>query len=260
MDNYDKQDGVKVIYVAGGCFWGLQKLMQSLPGVITAVCGYANGHSVAAPTYQQVCAGNTGYRETVRVDYDPEKISLDAILFAFFYVIDPAMQNRQGNDMGSQYQTGVYFTDSETEATVARIAAIQRERNRIFNVEIKPLISFYPAEEYHQNYLTKNPQGYCHIPAGEIALLRESKIDPGRYRRPETWQIKKMLSGEQYRVTQEAATEPPYENAYWNLLQPGIYVDVVTGEPLFSGEDKYASSCGWPAFSQPIDGAAMVYV
>ena len=142
-----------VIYLAGGCFWGLEQLMQSIPGVIDAQSGYANGTGAEDADYETVCTGETGFRETVRVEYDPEQVSLDALLLAYFYVIDPTVENRQGNDWGSQYQTGVYYTNDAAKETVERIAGIERGRSREFHVEIGPLINFFPAEEYHQNYL-----------------------------------------------------------------------------------------------------------
>ena len=140
-----------VIYLAGGCFWGMEQLMQSIPGVIDAQSGYANGTCEADATYQTVCKGDTGFRETVRVEYDPEQVSLDALLLAYFYVIDPTVQNRQGNDRGSQYQTGVYYTNDKARETVERIADIERGRSEKFFVEFGPLRNYYHAEEYHQN-------------------------------------------------------------------------------------------------------------
>ena len=128
-----------VIYLAGGCFWGMEQLMQSIPGVIDAESGYANGTCEADADYKTVCKGETGFRETVRVEYDPEQVSLDALLMAYFYVIDPTVQNRQGNDRGSQYQTGVYFTNESARETVKRIAEIERGRSEKFFVEIGPL-------------------------------------------------------------------------------------------------------------------------
>ena len=160
-----------VIYLAGGYFWGMEQLMQSIPGVIDAESGYANGTCEADADYKTVCKGETGFRETVRVEYDPEQVSLDALLLAYFYVIDPTVQNQQGNDRGSQYQTGVYYTNESARETVKRIAEIERGRSEKFFVEIGPLKNFYPAEEYHQNYLEKNPNGYCHIPRAEMELF-----------------------------------------------------------------------------------------
>ena len=247
-----------VIYLAGGCFWGMEKLMQSIPGVTEVTSGYANGTCAADAVYPTVCTGKTGFRETVRVVYDPDRVSLDALLLAYFYVIDPSVQNRQGNDVGSQYQTGVYYTNDRAQATVERIAAIEAGRTESFAVEIGPLKNFYPAEEYHQDYLDKNPGGYCHIPTQEIELFSHLVIDPGDYQKPAQDVIRGKLTDEQYRVTQENATERAFDNAYWDFHGKGIYVDVVTGEPLFSSLDKFDSACGWPAFSAPIEAPAVV--
>lgn len=186
------------------------------------------------------------------MEYDPEQVSLDALLLAYFYVIDPTVQNRQGNDWGSQYQTGVYYTNERAKETVERIAAIERGRSQTFFVEIGPLINFYPAEEYHQNYLEKNPGGYCHIPREEIELFSRLRIDPGDYQKPAAETIRDKLTAEQYRITQESGTERPFDNEFWNQFEKGIYVDVVTGEPLFSSTDKFESGCGWPAFPSPL--------
>lgn len=247
-----------VIYLAGGCFWGLEKLMQSIPGVLDATNGYANGTCEADAVYQTVCRGGTGFKETVRVTYDPDKISLDALLMAYFYVIDPTLKNRQGNDVGTQYQTGIYYTNDRAKGIVERIAAIEASRTEDFSVEIGPLSNFFPAEEYHQDYLDKNPDGYCHIPSAEIALFSKLKIDPGDYQRPAEDIIQEKLNDLQYEVTQQNGTERPFANEYWNQFERGIYVDIVTGEPLFSSLDKFESGCGWPAFFQPIEEPVVV--
>ena len=247
-----------VIYLAGGCFWGMEQLMQSIPGVIDAQSGYANGTCEADATYQTVCKGDTGFRETVRVEYDPEQVSLDALLLAYFYVIDPTVQNRQGNDRGSQYQTGVYYTNESARETVERIADIERGRSEKFFVEIGPLRNYYPAEEYHQNYLEKNPNGYCHIPRAEMELFSRLRIDPGDYQKPAAESIRDTLTAEQYRVTQESGTKRAFTGELWDKFEKGIYVDIVTGEPLFSSTDKFESGCGWPAFTKPIESPAVV--
>ena len=247
-----------VIYLAGGCFWGMEQLMQSIPGVIDAQSGYANGTCEEDADYQTVCKGNTGFRETIRVEYDPEQVSLDALLLAYFYVIDPTVENRQGNDVGSQYQTGVYYTNESVKETVERIAEIERGRREKFFVEIGPLKNYYPAEEYHQDYLEKNPNGYCHIPKAEMELFSRLRIDPGDYQKPAAESIRDKLTEEQYRVTQENGTERPFSNEFWDQLEKGIYVDIVTGEPLFSSTDKFESGCGWPAFTKPIEEPAVV--
>lgn len=251
--NYTKRDSVEVIYLAGGCFWGIEKLMQSIPGVLNAVSGYANGSAGEIPTYKSVTTGKTGYRETVRVEYNPEKVSLDALLFAYFHVIDPTIKNAQGNDIGTQYQTGIYYADEASGETVTRIADIYRKRFDKFVVEIEPLERFYDAEEYHQNYLDKVPGGYCHISTAEINVISKMIVDPGKYPRPSDEKIKDMLTEDQFHATQKNGTEPAFNNKYWNNHDRGIYVDVVTGEPLFSSSDKYNSGTGWPSFSKPID-------
>lgn len=257
---YVKKDGEGVIYLAGGCFWGLESYVSAIPGVLDAVSGYANGKSGKPVTYEEVCRGDTGYKETVRVVYDPKRLSLETLLFAFFKVIDPGVENRQGNDVGTQYQTGVFYADGESEKTVKRIAAIERARSpEGFYVLIEPLSIFHEAEEYHQDYLVKNPHGYCHIPMSEINEAGCLKIDAAPYKKPEDAELKKRLTPLQYSVTQKSATERPFENEYFDNKARGIYVDVVTGEPLFSSKDKYESSCGWPAFSKPIDENTIIY-
>ena len=247
-----------VIYFAGGCFWGIEQLMQSIPGVIDAQSGYANGTGEADADYETVIQGHTGFRETVRVEYNPDQVSLDALLLAYFYVIDPTVENQQGNDIGTQYQTGVYYTNEKARETVERIAQIEKERSDKFVVEIGPLLNYYPAEEYHQDYLSKNPNGYCHIPKAEIELFSTLCIDPGDYQKPAEEAIRDKLTSEQYQITQQNGTERPFDNEFWDQFEKGIYVDIVTGEPLFSSTDKFESSCGWPAFSKPIEEPAVV--
>jgi len=243
------------IFLAGGCFWGMQKYLQTIPGVERTVVGYANGEwdKERPITYEDVSSGFTGFRETVYVEYDPAKVSLDTILFSYFYVIDPTVENQQGADIGSEYQTGVYYLNDADKETLDRIVAIEVERYPQFVVEIEPLEVFYEAEEYHQNYLDKNPNGVCHINPGQIAWMEQIIIDPANYKRPDDSEIKERLTELQYQVTQEDHTEEPFHNAYWDFFEKGIYVDVVSGEPLFSSLDKFESPCGWPAFSKGID-------
>jgi peptide methionine sulfoxide reductase msrA/msrB len=194
------------------------------------------------------------------VTYDDTRISLDRILFSFFAVIDPEAVNRQGHDVGTQYQSGIYWEpgDAATAAVVLELCAVERRRVANFAVETEPCASFFPAEDYHQDYLDKNPGGYCHVSPRAIQLLSQGAVDPGRWRRPSDDTIRAALTPIQYDVTQNAATEAPFTGAYYRTDEPGIYVDVVTGEPLFSSADKYLSSCGWPAFSNAIDPGAMV--
>lgn len=258
--SYVKKNNIDVIYLAGGCFWGIEKLMDAVPGVVAATSGYANGDSKIVPTYESVCAGATGYKEAVRVEYDKKSISLESILSTFFTVIDPTVRNRQGNDRGSQYQSGIYYIDSASEEIVKRIIETEKIRHKNFSVEVEPLVNFYDAEEYHQNYLKKNPRGYCHISNEKIEKASKINIEPAKYRRPSENEIIKMLTELQYNVTQNSATEAPFDNEFLKNKERGIYVDIVTGEPLFSSSNKYDGSCGWPSFTKPIDEKSVVNI
>lgn len=248
-------EGAEEIYFAGGCFWGTEKLFQGIDGVLDAESGYANGKKDIVPDYGKVCTGKTGYRETVRVLYDPKRVTLRQLLKAFFYVIDPTVKKRQGNDMGDQYQTGVYFSDEASGEIVQAYAEEEKKKYPVFAVEIGPLTGFFPAEEYHQDYLFKHPNGYCHIPPAEFDMVNEiiGKTADTVYSRPDDKTLRGKLSGLAYEVTQHGATERPFTGKYWDFDEKGIYVDVTTGEPLFSSLDKYESSCGWPSFTAPID-------
>ena len=165
----------RTIYLAGGCFWGVEELFRRIPGVIATCPGYANGTGEQDATYQRVCEGDTGFRETVRVEYDPQAIGLDKLLWAYFSVIDPSTPNQQGHDVGAQYQAGIYWCadDEGTREQVLSLAGAERAQveaaGRAFVVELKPLENFFDAEEYHQKYLVKNPNGYCHIPFAQMA-------------------------------------------------------------------------------------------
>lgn len=167
-----------VIYLAGGCFWGIEHLMKALPGVTDTQTGYANGTGAdpaADATYKKVCSDTTGFRETVRVRFDPARISLDHILYALFEVIDPTLRNRQGNDVGTQYQTGIYWDGGDVAFGDAIRDVVAEEQARVedaggtFRVEVTELSNFFGAEEYHQDYLVKNPGGYCHVSRAEMA-------------------------------------------------------------------------------------------
>ncbi|MBR4456405.1 MAG: peptide-methionine (S)-S-oxide reductase MsrA [Solobacterium sp.] len=162
----------KEIYFAGGCFWGMERAFQELNGVMETTVGYANG-TADHPTYEQVCSDTTGHRETVKVVYDPEKIRLAVLLKAYFICIDPTMKNRQGEDIGSQYQTGIYTVDEESYEAVKKAAEEEKRRYPVFFTEIAMLKCFWPAEEYHQDYLKHHPQGYCHIAAREFEQIRQ---------------------------------------------------------------------------------------
>lgn len=243
----------KTIYLAGGCFWGTQQYFALLQGVTKTEVGYANSN-VQNPTYEQVCSGSTHAAETVAVTYDDEKIPLSFILDMYFKVIDPTALNRQGHDVGTQYRTGIYYTDPQDAPTVrSALDALQQNYNRPLAVEAAPLQNFYSAEEYHQNYLVKNPGGYCHVPQAAFAEARSAKPSQKLvYRKATQKELADALTPLQYDVTQNAATEAPFTNEYNAKFDPGIYVDITTGEPLFVSTDKFESGCGWPSFSRPI--------
>jgi len=241
------------IYLAGGCFWGLEKYMKSVRGVLSTEAGYANG-KYENPGYEEVCGGDTGHAETVKVEYDAGTVPLGFLLSLYFEAIDPTAVNRQGCDRGIQYRTGIYYTDPDDLPVIERaIEGLQKGYDRPIAVEVKPLINFSPAEEYHQDYLGKNPGGYCHIGPALFEKAASARVDPGKYSAADREKLRETLTETQYEVTQHAATEPPFKNDFWNHREDGIYVDVTTGEPLFSSKDKFDSGCGWPSFTKPID-------
>jgi len=164
---------IKTIYFAGGCFWGMQKLMQSLKGVAGTAVGYANGKPSLKPVYELVKQGQSGYKETVKVDYNPQIIPLENLLKAYFFVTDVTVTNRQGHDEGPQYQTGIYYTEEADKPSIDKIANEERKKYDRFMVQIEPLSNFFKAEEYHQDYLIKNPSGYCHISPSKMLECKE---------------------------------------------------------------------------------------
>ena len=235
---FEKQ---QVIYLAGGCFWGVEAFISRLKGVNNTEVGYANGYDLA-PTYEKVCTGKTGHVETVKATYNPKIISLDEILECFFRIIDPYSKNRQGADIGTQYRTGIYWQeDSQKDTVIDFLKSKQKLSKKRIVVEAHAISNFYPAEDYHQKYLERNPIGYCHV---DLNLIDDEEFD--------------HLSKEEYEITQLSLTEPPFSGKYDDFFEDGVYVDVVDGEVLFSSEDKFDSGCGWPAFSKPVSEDAIV--
>ena len=260
MKNYDETK-VKTIHLAGGCFWGLEAYMQKLNGVEDAVSGYANGKT-ENPSYYDL--KTSGHAETVKVIYNPEIISLEDILAHYLRVVNPVSVNKQGNDVGTQYRTGIYYTDESDKTIIENILAKeQTKHDKPIAIEVEPLKQFYDAEEYHQDYLEKNPGGYCHI---DLSLAdkpldkdKEPMIDSSRYIKPSDEELKKSLTDIQYDVTQNSATERAFSHEYHDSFKRGIYVDITTKEPLFSSTDKFESGCGWPSFSKPISKDVVKY-
>lgn len=242
------------IYFAGGCFWGTEHFFKQVRGVVSTQVGYANGHTIA-PTYEEVYTDTTGFTEVVKVVYNPSEVSLELLLDLFFQTIDPTSLNKQGNDVGTRYRTGVYYTHLEDEKVVKKaLEKLSSKYEKPLVVENLPLENFYDAEEYHQNYLDKNPGGYCHINPSLFELAKKANPkSEKKYHKQESSVLKQKLSPLQYEVTQNSATERPFDNEYWDEFRDGIYVDITTGEPLFVSTDKFESGCGWPSFSKPID-------
>lgn len=234
---------MKTIYLAGGCFWGVEDYFQRTYGVSDVISGYANGKT-ENPTYEQVCYEGSDHAETVKIVYDPALVSLEYLLYRYMSIIDPTSLNRQGNDAGRQYRTGIYY-ESEDDRAIARevLDRTARHYHRPLVVELLPLEHFYDAESYHQNYLVKNPGGYCHITKDPAAVF----IPADMYRREAI-----SLSGPAHTIAYHQGTEAPFSHPYYQLDEPGIYVDAVSGEPLFSSRDKYDALCGWASFVQPI--------
>lgn len=231
-------DGVDEIVLAGGCFWGTQALFDLLNGVVETTVGYANAHPDAGTvTYETVCSGATGALEAVRVRYRTSIISTSMILRWFFASIHPTQRNRQGNDFGTQYQTAILCLSRAQVETAAQIfEQVQAGINAPVFTQVDSLVSFVPAEGYHQHYLMRHPGGYCHVPTNLIY-------------RAQQWEAVSAA------VLEQNATEHPHTGAHCNRTEPGIYVDYLTGAPLFSSTDKFDAGCGWPSFSAPIQAA-----
>lgn len=244
----------KEIYLAGGCFWGVEGYFKQLDGILDTDVGYINGKSDTTSYYE---LKSSDHAEALHIKYDVSKISLAEILVHFFRVIDPTSLNKQGNDMGRQYRTGIYYTDKEDVKTVeAFLHSAQKRYSKPIVVEVEELKNFVVAEEYHQDYLAKNPGGYCHI---DLDLAKKPLHKQEIFKKPSKEELLKKLTPIQFSVTQESATERPYTSEYDKFDKKGIYVDVVSGKPLFSSTDKFDAGCGWPSFSKPIVQGVISY-
>jgi peptide methionine sulfoxide reductase msrA/msrB len=256
---------------AGGCFWCTEAAFAHVPGVISAQSGYAGG-DIINPTYHEVVHGKTGAVEAVEITYDPQKISYADLLDIFWKSIDPTDTAGQFADKGDQYKTAIYYyTDAQKEAAEAsKLKLFQSGKfQKPIATKILPAPAFYPAEEYHQQYAQKNPEHYAHY---KKASGREDFIKQTWQEKPQACslqnraacsipsqdELKKKLTEEQFRVTQINGTELPFKNAYWDNHQEGLYVDIVSGEPLFSSRDKFDSGTGWPSFTKPLENNAVV--
>ena len=267
----------QVAVFSGGCFWGVQAVFQHVIGVTNAVSGYAGGDALTAH-YDRVSEGNTGHAESVRVTFDPSRVTYEQLLQVFFTIAhDPTQLNYQGPDHGPQYRSAIWYTNDEQKlAAESYIAQSTKAKtwSKPIVTQVGPLGAFYPAEAYHQDYATTHPyQPYIlfndapkvaqlkkQLPSlyrDKAALVSDNKKESTMrtYTKPSDAELKRKLTSMQYDVTQHEGTEPAFHNEYWSNHEPGIYVDIVSGEPLFSSVDKYDSGTGWPSFTKPLESA-----
>jgi len=265
--------GSRAAVFAGGCFWCTESDFEKVDGVIEAVSGYTGGH-VPNPAYEQVSSGGTGHVEAVKVIYDPEKISYQQLLEVFWHKIDPTDAGGQFCDKGSQYRSVIFYADDH-ERMLAEASKEKLRSSSVFQkpivTDILPLGTFYPAEEYHQNYYKKNPIRYHYYRSscgrdqflkktwGDVPIeimeknaTRDMETNAGEYVIPDDAELRRRLTPLQYKVVRQEGTEPAFQNEYWDNHEAGIYVDIVSGEPLFSSTDKFESGTGWPSFTRPL--------
>lgn len=266
---------------AGGCFWCVEAAFKKVPGVKQVISGYTGGDEVD-PTYNQVAGGGTGHTEAVQVFYDPKLVSYEALLESFWRMFDPTDAGGSFHDRGTQYRPGIFY-NHENERKLAEQSRADLDASDRFNkpiaVEITALKTFYKAEDYHQGYCKTNPAHYNSYADGsgrtqfvknawgedlkldysqfsnlaeELVEETDKPLSDARYSKPADEHIRGALSDLQYQVTQNNGTERAFDNEYWDNKRAGLYVDVVTGEPLFSSTDKFDSKTGWPSFTRPI--------
>ena len=252
MNRPQNNANTQTIYLAGGCFWGVEAYFDRIPGILDTESGYANGRSETT-SYNELAT--TGHAETVKIDYDANRIHLAEILDRYYLIIEPFSLNKQGNDVGEQYRLGIYYSDEQAEEIATLSLSLFEERlGKETVIELESLEHFILAEDYHQDYLEKNPGGYCHVNLNVSSTV----LYPGE-EKPDDATLRDSLSDLAYHVTQEQGTERAYTSEYDDFYERGIYVDVVTGQPLFSSSEKYDADCGWPSFTRPITTDAMRY-
>jgi peptide methionine sulfoxide reductase msrA/msrB len=269
----DKGKNLATATFAGGCFWCTEADYRKIPGVVKVVSGYTGG-SGENPTYEDYAT--KGHVEAVQVWYDPRKVSYQELLEYFWRHVDPTDGGGQFVDRGRQYRSVIFYHDGEqkrlAEASQGELAQSGRFRQPVVT-EILPAGRFYPAEEYHQDYARKNPVRYQYYRwnSGRDQFLEKvwgqeqkgaakgaNPGNPGKYGKPDDAALRRRLTPQQYEVTQKEGTEPAFRNEYWNNHREGIYVDIVSGEPLFSSRDKFDSGTGWPSFTRPLEPGNIV--
>ena len=236
---------------AGGCFWCMVKPFDEYEGVIKVTSGYTGGHK-ENPTYEEVCSDTTGHYEAVQIEFDPSIISYSRLLDIFWRQIDPTDPYGQFADRGSSYKTAIFYhNDKQKKEAIKSFMELEKSNRFEYPIatEILEAETFYPAEEYHQDYYKKNPTHYnmYRIGSGRERFLNDT------WNNKDKELLKSKLTPIQYKVTQENGTEPPFQNEYWDLTEEGLYVDIVSGKALFTSMDKFNSGCGWPSFTKPID-------
>lgn len=234
---------------AGGCFWCMVTPFEEMDGIIEVTSGYTGGHK-ENPTYEEVCSQRTGHYEAVQITFDPGRITYDNLLDLFWQQIDPTDSGGQFHDRGDSYLTAIFYHNEEQhqKADASKKALAESKRfDKEIVTEILPAATFYPAEEYHQDYHRKNALQYYLYRKGSGRKDFLKKHWP-----KDIEALKERLTKIQYDVTQKNGTEPPFQNEYWDNKKEGIYVDIVSGEPLFSSLDKFDSGCGWPSFTKPV--------
>jgi len=264
---------VKTATFAGGCFWCMEPPFEKLAGVKDVVSGYTGGRTIN-PTYKEVTSGNTGHLEAIQVIYDPEKISYEDLLDVFWRQIDPTDSGGSFVDRGPQYRSAIFYHDEAQQAAALASKETLAASGRFaapIATGIQPFTAFYPAEDYHQDFYRTNPSHYKRYRTGSgrdryIETTWETpppevsrQWKQGAYVQPSDAELKQRLTGLQYDVTRRDRTEPPFKNEYWDNKQAGLYVDVVSGEPLFLSTDKFDSGTGWPSFTRPVAEDAVVY-
>jgi len=256
----------RVATLAGGCFWCVEADLEKLPGIVKVISGYTGGHK-ENPAYEEVSSGSTGHVEAVQVFYDPSKITYEQILDAFWRHIDPTDSGGQFVDRGPQYRSAIFYHDEEQKRLAEKSKEALGKSGRFGKpvmTEIIRFTKFYDAEGYHQDYYKNHSFKYAYYRHGSGRDRFLEKVwgnemessdtkNKAAYSKPDDKTLREELSPLQYEVTQREGTEPPFQNDYWDNKKEGIYVDIVSGEPLFSSRDKFDSGTGWPSFTKPLE-------